>query len=1144
MADAEQNELQKLRSILQYFLKGVDLSNNQFIGNELPELFTKLSTLSWITLKNTNITNFPEVLTNLTNLQQISLIKSNINSIPLEISNIEQLKNLVLRNNQLQSIPPSAFSSRNLETVDLSKNLFRDSPINLEEAKKCLVLNLSNNSLTEIPSSVFVELTNLHYLNLANNKLETVPPQLRRLINLRVLILNDNTLKHAQLRQVTSLVNLTTLHLRNTERDMKNFPSGLDNLKNLKDIDLSMNELTSIPESLYHVEGLKKLNLSDNKISDLSSLIDNWEYLEVLNLSRNRLSQLPNAFCKLLRLRQLYINENDLTFETLPPGIGKLSELEIFSAAANRLTTIPESLCRCGKLKKIILNSNNLVTFPDSYHYLTELEELDVRNNPDLQLPPKPLELIKSQRINDVYNVDFSLSTHLEKVGKTVPLESQKKKKKTDTVARKLRLGQRKRIDSRSDDGKSDVVLSGMRKLAGKRLPKDDEEESEVKPKKWDELIVKPKLNFDEIFHEEDEIGQFPGLTMWEIDNFLPRLLEKPTNVFYNEDCYIILDTYIDEHKNLNWKIWHWIGSKATLDKKAASAIHSVNLRDYLDAKCMCRRQEENDEDEDFLSLFDECHIEYVDGARAESGFYVHDEGDVPTRMICVRPKHPPYSVSPLAESLNSHLCYIITTKSIIWVWNGIDSKLNLKSKARLIAEKINKVEYKAEAEIRNIHQETETEEFWDIIGGEGESSYDPNIIDLTFNPILYRVDIRKGSKFILSQIELRTKILSKDLLTSDGVYILDTHHDVFIWFGKKTNKMIRNISSMIVKLLLWTMVDRSRGADFLIYTENMESVLFKLQFKGWDDVIHVDFTRTSESVARRGLDLKAIVEKDKMKADLNALLSPIQERLDDHDAEQIISDYGATTYIKQALVLENSGRKKIALPKEEYGHFYSANTYVFFIEEQEDEDIEDEDDESEPASFVTMYCWQGRDAPAVELSTFKLELDLKLSRMNIDMVIQSQQQEDPSFLMAFQNKFVIHRGRRPLKDTGEARLYELRSTASIICSRMIELPKLDANCLNSQLSFVLVVPFESGGGVVYAWIGSKTSNSDSHNCIEIGNKMLTPSDYSFQVVNEGNEPDLFFWEGIGGKRPYDLSADFLQVARLFRCSNDKGKRI
>ena len=42
-------------------------------------------------------------------------------------------------------------------------------------------------------------------------------------------------------------------------------------------------------------------------------------------------------------------------------------------------------------------------------------------------------------------------------------------------------------------------------------------------------------------------------------------------------------------------------------------------------------------------------------------------------------------------------------------------------------------------------------------------------------------------------------------------------------------------------------------------------------------------------------------------------------------------------------------------------------------------------------------------------------------------------------------------------------------------------------------------------------------------------------------MINEGEEPQNFFWIGIGGQKPYDKDCDFMQFARLFRCSNEKG---
>ena len=67
-------------------------------------------------------------------------------------------------------------------------------------------------------------------------------------------------------------------------------------------------------------------------------------------MSRNEIKALPATLCKLIKLKKLYLNENQLDFEGIPSGIGKLGNLEIFSAADNQLEMIPE-----GKIDIIFL---------------------------------------------------------------------------------------------------------------------------------------------------------------------------------------------------------------------------------------------------------------------------------------------------------------------------------------------------------------------------------------------------------------------------------------------------------------------------------------------------------------------------------------------------------------------------------------------------------------------------------------------------------------------------------------------------------------------------------------------------------------------------------------------------------------------
>lgn len=79
---------------------------------------------------------------------------------------------------------------------------------------------------------------------------------------------------------------------------------------------------------------------------------------------------------------------------------------------------------RCGSLKKLILSSNRLITVPDAIHLLTDLEQLDLRDNPNLVMPPKPMEVQKGSGI-EFYNIDFSLQHQLRLAGANVPIPIQ-----------------------------------------------------------------------------------------------------------------------------------------------------------------------------------------------------------------------------------------------------------------------------------------------------------------------------------------------------------------------------------------------------------------------------------------------------------------------------------------------------------------------------------------------------------------------------------------------------------------------------------------------------------------------------------------------------------------------------------------------
>ncbi|KAK5885275.1 hypothetical protein CesoFtcFv8_019002 [Champsocephalus esox] len=1170
------------------FIRGVDLSGNDFKGGYFPEHVKCMSSLRWLKLNRTGLCYLPEELASLQKLEHLSVSHNSLTTLHGELSSLPNLRAVVARANNLKNsgVPDDIFQLDDLSVLDLSFNQLTEIPRDLENSRNMLVLNLSHNSIDAIPNQLFINLTDLLYLDLSDNKLDSLPPQMRRLVHLQTLTLNNNPLMHAQLRQLPAMVALQTLHLRNTQRTQTNMPTSLEGLTHLADVDLSGNDLSRVPECLYTLGSLKRLNLSSNQITELSLCIDQWTQLETLNLSRNQLTSLPSAICKLSKLKKLYVNSNKLDFDGVPPGVGKLSSLTEFMAANNNLELIPEGLCRCGKLKKLVLNKNRLVTLPEAVHFLTDLEVLDVRENPNLVMPPKPVD-----RGAEWYNIDFSLPNQLRLAGAspaTVAAAGGGASPR-DPLARKMRL--RRRKDSSQDD-QAKQVLKGMSDVAQERNNLESTENGELqladlKVRRWDKSLEKPALDYSEFFMED--VGQVPGVSVWQIENFIPLQVDEAFHSkFYEADSYIILKTFLDENGQLNWQIFYWIGQDATLDKKAGAAIHSVNLRNFLGAECRTIREEMGDESEEFSAVFNN-EISYIEGGTA-SGFYTVEDTSYPIRLYRVYGKKNIRleSVPVKASSLDPRFVFLLDSGPDIFIWRGANATLSGTTKARLFAEKINKNERKGKAEITTLSQNQEPPGFWEVLGGQPEE-IKKHVPD-DFSPVrpkLYKVGLGLGY-LELPQINYKLSVEHKDhkikldtqpelrlvqsLLDTKGVYILDCWSDVFIWIGRKSPRLVR-AAALKLGQEICSMLHRPKHASVTRNLEGTECQVYKSKFKNWDDVLKVDYTRAAETVQQKdnlqGKVKKDAEQKDKMKADLTALFLPRQPAMALTEAEGLMEEWNEDLDGMEGFVLE--GKKFARLPEEEFGHFHTQDCYVFLCRywvavEYEDEEkgkgkkggegaegesaaaaaaAEEEEKQPEEDFQCVVYFWQGRQASNMGWLTFTFSLQKKFESLfpgKLKVVRMTQQQENLKFLSHFKRKFITHKGKRKQKlDAAQPSLYHIRTNGSALCTRTIQIAT-DSSNLNSEFCFVLKVPFEStdNQGIVYTWVGRAADPDEAKLSEDIMNSMFDDT-YSKQVINEGEEPENFFWVGIGSQKEYDEDADYMKCARLFRCSNEKG---
>jgi Leucine-rich repeat (LRR) protein len=124
---------------------------------------------------------------------------------------------------------------------------------------------------------------------------------------------------------------LPSLHINDVVED------DLLYFTNLVHLDISDNEIQTM-EQLENLKKLRELNLSSNNITSLHLKENTFKDLELLDLSYNRIpSSHLNTLAFLNKLRVLNLESNDLT--TLPSNLSFLSSLLTLNLSNNNFTS-------------------------------------------------------------------------------------------------------------------------------------------------------------------------------------------------------------------------------------------------------------------------------------------------------------------------------------------------------------------------------------------------------------------------------------------------------------------------------------------------------------------------------------------------------------------------------------------------------------------------------------------------------------------------------------------------------------------------------------------------------------------------------------------------------------------------------------
>ena len=276
-------------------------------------------------------------------------------------------------------------------------------------------------------------------------------------------------------------------------------------------------------------------------------------------------------------------------------------------------------------------------------------------------------------------------------------------------------------------------------------------------------------------------------------------------------------------------------------------------MRNFLGARCRTIREEQADESEEFLALF-ENDIVYIEGGRTSTGFYTIEDNGYSTRLYCVHNDETTIILEPVQlvyKAMSPDFVYLLDTGLKLFIWHGKKAKNTIKSKSRLMAEKINKNERKSKAEIMTEVQGDESTDFLKLLGITDVADRPEllkDIVSVNWKPCVPRLyQVQLGMGYLeMPQVQVPQQKLVHTLLNSKNVYILDSHGDLFVWFGKKSTRLVR-AAAIKLSQELFSMIHRPTFAMITRVQEGTENQIFKSKFTGWDEVIAVDFTRTGK---------------------------------------------------------------------------------------------------------------------------------------------------------------------------------------------------------------------------------------------------------------------------------------------------------
>ncbi|ETL43532.1 hypothetical protein F441_06171 [Phytophthora nicotianae CJ01A1] len=622
------------------------------------------------------------------------------------------------------------------------------------------------------------------------------------------------------------------------------------------------------------------------------------------------------------------------------------------------------------------------------------------------------------------------------------------------------------------------------------------------------------------------EAGKKAGLEAWRIEDLKPVAVPAAEqHKLYSGDSYIFLKTS-EATTGLTWDIHFWLGKDTSTDESGVAAYKTVELDDALGGVPVQHRECQGHESPLFLSYFKSTGLQYLEGGVA-SGFNEVKRDEYVTRLYRIKGKHTVRveQVPLQSSSLSVDDAYVLDAGLELYLYAGKEANRLEKSKALEFITKTREARG-GRADVTFIDEDPENAAFWEALGsfetvtrsGETDEHHENAVKK---NTTVLRVSGSTDDNLQVADVTPSSGVLTKDILKTEDVFIIDVGNEVFVWVGKAASDSERK-NALTVAVHYLKEEGRPSHTPITRVVEEGETPLFTALFKAWTEPKVLEFGyQASKGVAKM---------QDDKPVDVKALVKAASQ-----DEEDIgVDPNGDGNH--EVTVWRIEDFDKVEVPKEQYGHFYDGDSYIVLHVVTP----------SSGKPTQVIYFWQGRSSTTDEkaasalLATF---LDDSMHGTPVQVRV-TQGKEPAHFRALFNGTMIVHAGGKASAftnrddedsyDTDGVSLYQVKGTneKNTLAVQVDE----KTSSLTSGDCFVLVTPSK-----VYEWQGNGSSASEREIASKIASILKKSRDA--EVVEEGSESDEF-WEFLGGKGEYAKTKSSFEAPhepRLFQCSNKYG---